>query len=122
MKPSEILNRVMNYRLVRLATDRGYLVEVEHKHLYGVASGEAAQVAVKIWQDRGENPEQNHREFWMLLSVKPRSTSFAKGMHSELFTHDMYDAPKEMETALCNNSFLNSSRYGGNNTEEIPTW
>lgn len=119
--PSEILSKVVNHRLVRLAVDGGYVVEVDRNHLYGVAEDEAAVVGAQIWMDRGDDPQDAPASFWVLLTVRPRSVSFTKGMRHDLFSHDKYDSVSEMEQALLRDSFLNSVKYGGNNTEEIQT-
>ena len=121
MKPSFILSKVTSYKLTALATDLGYIVEVNNDHLHGVEDNEGAFVGVRVYYNREGRPELGH-DFWFLVHVKPSGTvRFSVGRNCELFSDEPeYKQLKDMENRLRNNAFLNSTRYSGKN-EHIRT-
>ena len=120
MKPSFILSKVTSYKLTALATDLGYIVEVNNDHLHGVEDGEGAFVGVRVYHDREGRPEHVH-DYWFLVHVKPSGTvRFKVGRRVDIFSDDEYKQLKDMEAALCRDAFLNSTEYNGRN-EHIRT-
>lgn len=112
--PSSLLTKATAYKLVALATDLGYVVKVNHVHLHGVEDNDSAFIGVEVRFDRGDG--DRFQDFWMLLEVKPAGTvSYSAGRNTQVFSGKKLETVKEMETALRNNAFLNSSQYSGNN-------